>query len=114
MSSKIYLILLGISSVMFSSINSKELPRNVHPNYLSNQSIVLITFNNGLSIHWNNLSSEIVNDELFVRLKHHYKNYRHYLIGQISNTNITKATACGKKTRLVVGDIAFLLITKID
>lgn len=114
MASKIYSLLLIISSVMSSAVHSKELSKHIHFNYLSNQPIVLIKFNNGSSIHWNNLTSEIVADKLFVRLKHNYKNYRRYFIDQISNTNTTQATACGKKSELVVGDIAFLIIDKID
>jgi hypothetical protein len=81
----------------------------------SKDSIVLIRLGKGnLSVNWNNSKNQIVEDILFKDLKYRYKKYENYLIDQITNLSETSASTCGKADKLVIGDLAFLIIQKIN
>lgn len=74
---------------------------------------VLIHFKDSLSVTWSNTTSTIKKDTLFNILCRNFQKNESYFIAQINNLELTSAEACNKKTRLVKGDIAYLVIDQI-
>lgn len=78
-------------------------------------SIVLIRFGkSGILFNWNNSTGRIVEDALFHALVLRFKTDKTYLIDQITNLSVTAAIACGREDKLLIGDLAFLIIDKIN
>jgi hypothetical protein len=77
------------------------------------KSIVLIRFEKSdILFNWDNSKSQIVEDALFRKIVYRFKSNEAYLADQITNLTQTPAIACGKD-KLVIGDLAFLMINKI-
>lgn len=81
---------------------------------LSGDSCVLIHFKDSLSLTWSNTSNTIKKDSLFDIVYKNFQKNESYLVAQINNLEPTMAAACNKKTRLLKGDIAFLVIDQIE
>lgn len=112
------IILIALLSSCSHKPKEEKAPVKVSPpvsaKNLLKDSTVLIKFGDSdILFHWNNLSSKIVVDSLFENLKHNYKKKSGYLVDQITNVTATSASACNKD-KLVIGDMAFLIINEID
>lgn len=77
-------------------------------------SIVFIKLDNGVSFNWNNNSYRIEEDSIFNKLKSTYSDYRDEIVQLISDTTITTAKVCDLDRNLLLGDLAYLIISKID
>ena len=92
----------------------KRLDISQHREISSNDNIVLIRFaKNDISVHWDNSKSAIVEDVLYKNLKRNFRSKQNYLVEQITNVSMTKAIICSKGEKLLIGDVAFLIIIEM-
>ena len=95
---------------MFISIFSQRKAGIVSP-----KDTILIKFKGShISFNGSNSKNQIIDDMLYRDLLKSFKNERGFIINQITDVTPTLATTCGKKNNLVIGDLAFLLIDKIE
>lgn len=68
------------------------------------------------AFNWHNDSSKILQDSLFYELLEKYPqgNLREKIICSIGRITPTSATACNTDKKLVVGDLAYMLLEKIE
>ena len=76
--------------------------------------IVYITIGEEIAINWDNQSSSIVEDSLYDSIMERIDSLRTSLVHKISDKETTTAVSCNKATPLAKGDIAFILINKIE
>lgn len=75
---------------------------------------ILVNLSNEVSFKWSNVSHEIVEDKLFLKIKKQFSQHYLSIVEDISNTTLTKAIECTSHRQLPIGDLAFLLIDKIN
>jgi hypothetical protein len=109
---------IGVITVLSSQKGVKDTDSNNKNSYQRNtqgDSSILIKFEKSkIAFNWSNAKSEIIEDELYRNTLKNFKSQRNNLISQITDKSPTLAITCGKKSNLVMGDLAFLLIDKVE
>jgi len=114
-----FLTILTIFSCIRESEKKTALKKNVIKNVKKNHfkldtvAVVLVKFDNGLYINWDNNTGSIKKDKLFKNIMFNFDKYKAILFENLTNLKNTSAISCAKKTNLVVGDISYLLIDEI-
>ena len=80
----------------------------------SKDSIVLIRLSKDVSFNWNNQTFTIVEDALWNQLLLSYEDNCFGIAHQIVIMDETPAKACGIERNLVLGDLAFIVIDKVE
>lgn len=92
------------SSIMINVVDSSE---------AFSDSIVVVSIPNIGILRWNNITSKIEKDDLYRDLLSHFEDNKLLLAEGINDVSPTQAIACGRKGKLLVGDLVFLLIMDI-
>lgn len=83
---------------------------------MEREQVVLVSFANGISLHWDNHRHLLVADSLFDSAVATFPEKQPSFIALISDTTATSAKACDcaeTDLPLVAGDVAFLLLNRI-
>jgi hypothetical protein len=65
-------------------------------------------------LKWNNITGNIERDSLYKKFLSKYENNKLILADKIGDETETQAISCGRKSKLLVGDLVFLLIMDIS
>jgi len=114
-----------LTSIVEGSLSDVELKSKIidwiqriqklHNEAMSNtDTIIHIKLEDGISFNWNNKTSQIVEDSLFRSIVSRFENIKLKLSDQITNLSITPARTCGLERNLYVGDLVFMIITRIQ
>lgn len=92
-------IVVFSKSVIITNVSNKIVKVEILPN---------------MPLHWDNNAYRILEDSLFIKIKDQFSALIIPLTKQMGNVFETKALICPKKEKLVVGDIAYFLIDRIE
>jgi hypothetical protein len=92
-------------------------PRDIDSDFVINEvasdSIYLIKFGNGIQVNWNRNTHRIMRDSLLKSQLPYFKKNTEEIINQITNRTELPLFVCGTKNKLVIGDIAYIILQRL-
>ncbi|NOQ70893.1 MAG: hypothetical protein GQ574_02760 [Crocinitomix sp.] len=75
---------------------------------------VLIELNESIQFNWDNSTSQIIEDDLWDRLKGSYENNKRALIHLVNNKEPTQARVCNVHGEISKGQMAFIVLDQME
>ncbi len=104
-------IKLFLFSLWIISCGHKENNKQI---VVSENKNILIDLGDSFKFNWDSDKKIVVSDFLLDEIKKDYNKKRNVLINKINNESSTNHMICGSNQKLKKGDLAFLLIDKIE
>ncbi len=85
-----------------------------HSQEEKSNSVQLIEINSEIKFNWDNSTSKIVDDELWIKLKTSFQTHKRTLIKEVSNHELTNAKVCKVEDKLTKGQMAFIALDQLE
>ncbi|MEZ4851998.1 MAG: hypothetical protein R3B93_26025 [Bacteroidia bacterium] len=108
------IIFLCLLAFIFSCENNKESYETASGSQKITDCVILVIFDKNLSVHWDNENYDILEDSLFHSFSHNWEDKKIKIAEKIIDITPTLAYGCPYERNLVVGDIAFWLLMRME